>query len=111
MANQSYGERATKEIGRLKEDVGSLAQQLASFVDSTTDEALDEIRGQMHRVKRRLDEALSEAGERGQEAAVAVRDVAGTVTEAVEDSLHRHPLTTIGIALGLGFVCGAAWRR
>jgi ElaB/YqjD/DUF883 family membrane-anchored ribosome-binding protein len=103
--------RTASGIEALKSDVARLTEQLATVVDTTKDEAIDEVRAQMQRVKRTIDGLLSEAGDRGQEAVEAVRDVAEDFSETLEDSMHRRPLTTLALAVGLGFLCGVAWRR
>jgi ElaB/YqjD/DUF883 family membrane-anchored ribosome-binding protein len=58
-----------------------------------------------------IDDVLGQAGDRSHEAADAVREVADSFTESLEETMHRHPLTTLSVALGLGFIAGAAWRR
>ena len=40
-----------------------------------------------------------------------MRDVTENFAEAVDESLRVRPLTTLALAVGLGFVFGAAWRR
>ena len=37
-------------------------------------------------------------------------EVADKVIEPVEDMLSEHPITTIALGFGLGFVLGFAWR-
>jgi ElaB/YqjD/DUF883 family membrane-anchored ribosome-binding protein len=51
------------------------------------------------------------ATRKGREAATAVRDVAGNVADTVEESVQERPLATLGLALGLGFLMGAIWRK
>jgi ElaB/YqjD/DUF883 family membrane-anchored ribosome-binding protein len=56
-------------------------------------------------------QALSYAGQKGQEAMNSVRDVGDTLAVAVEKSVTKRPYTTLALALGLGFLFGATWRR
>ena len=58
-----------------------------------------------------LDGVLSEASEKGMEAADTVRDSTDTALEALEDAVRRRPFATLAIAVGLGFLFGASWRR
>jgi ElaB/YqjD/DUF883 family membrane-anchored ribosome-binding protein len=99
--------RTAGGIETLKSDVARLTEQLANLVDTTKDEAIDEARNQMQRLKRTIDDLLAGASDRGQE----VRDVAEDFSETLERSMHRQPLLTLALALCLGFICGAAWRR
>jgi ElaB/YqjD/DUF883 family membrane-anchored ribosome-binding protein len=107
----SNGSATANEIAKLKDDVAQLAQQLGNVADTAADGALDQIRAQVQRVKTSIDGVLAQAGDRGNEAADAVRDVSESLTEALEETVHRRPFTTLGVALGLGFIAGAAWRR
>ena len=34
-----------------------------------------------------------------------------SIEETLEDLIQQRPLATVGLALGLGFLIGAAWRR
>lgn len=109
MERQSDNYRATaRELGKLKEDVAKLAQQLSNVTDSATEETLEKVRGQVLRVKSELSDVFGGFGDRSREAA---RDVGDTLSEAVGETVHQHPLTTLGLALGVGFLAGAAWRR
>lgn len=101
----------TRELGKLKEDVAKLAQQLSTVTDTATEETLEKFRGQVSRVKSELNDVFGEFGGRGRSAGAAVRDIGDTLSDAVEETMHQHPLTTLGLALGVGFLAGAAWRR
>jgi ElaB/YqjD/DUF883 family membrane-anchored ribosome-binding protein len=56
-------------------------------------------------------QALNYAGQKGQEAMDNVREVGDTLAVAVEKSVSRRPYTTLALAVGLGFMFGATWRR
>jgi ElaB/YqjD/DUF883 family membrane-anchored ribosome-binding protein len=56
-------------------------------------------------------QALNYAGQKGQEAMDNVRDVGDTFAVAVEKSITKRPYTTLALAVGLGFLFGATWRR
>jgi ElaB/YqjD/DUF883 family membrane-anchored ribosome-binding protein len=49
--------------------------------------------------------------ERGGAAMDAAQDAAYSFEESLEDVITQRPLATVGLALGLGFLIGAAWRR
>jgi ElaB/YqjD/DUF883 family membrane-anchored ribosome-binding protein len=108
----SNGQRSTAaEIAKLKEDIAQLAQQLGNVADTATDGVFDQIRTQVQRVRSSIDDVLAEAGERGHHAADALSETTESVAEALEETIHRRPLTALGLALGVGFIAGAAWRR
>jgi ElaB/YqjD/DUF883 family membrane-anchored ribosome-binding protein len=104
------GRSTAREVRRLKNDVAQLVQQLGNVADSAADGAFDQIRAQLQRVKTSIDDLFVEARDKGQEASETVRNVGESVAETVEETL-RQPLTTLGLAIGIGFIFGATWRR
>jgi ElaB/YqjD/DUF883 family membrane-anchored ribosome-binding protein len=40
-----------------------------------------------------------------------MREVSDQFVEAIDESIKTRPYTTLGMALGLGFLFGAMWRR
>jgi ElaB/YqjD/DUF883 family membrane-anchored ribosome-binding protein len=96
------------DLKQLREDVGRLAQQMAGLFSETGDEALGEVKDRVRRMRDDLNEAVTDASVRGRE---AFTDVSDNIGEAIEASLREHPLTTVALAVGLGFLFGTAWRR
>jgi ElaB/YqjD/DUF883 family membrane-anchored ribosome-binding protein len=85
------------DLRALKDDVSKLAQQV---VNLASDKGSDAFR----KAKKQISDTAGEATD-------AVRDVRDTFADAVEDSLKERPYTTLALAVGLGFILGAAWRR
>jgi ElaB/YqjD/DUF883 family membrane-anchored ribosome-binding protein len=56
-------------------------------------------------------QALNYAGQKGHEAMDNVREVGDTLAGAIEKSVTKRPYATLALAVGLGFMFGAAWRR
>ena len=56
-------------------------------------------------------QALNYAGQKGQEAMDNVREVGDSLAVAVKKSVTKRPYTTLALAVGLGFLFGAIWRR
>jgi ElaB/YqjD/DUF883 family membrane-anchored ribosome-binding protein len=122
MANQ---ERSSKEFDKtagtiddiqhdlqvMRDDMSRLAQQVASLLSVTGSQALREVKAQMSRAKQSLDGVLSDASEKGMEAVDAAREGTATALEALEDAVRQRPFATLAIAVGLGFLFGASWRR
>ena len=40
----------------------------------------------------------------------AAYDAASSIEESLEDAITQRPLATVGLALGIGFLIGVAWR-
>jgi ElaB/YqjD/DUF883 family membrane-anchored ribosome-binding protein len=92
------------DLQALRDDVARLAQQIADIFAARGGKA-------WQRARASVDEALADAEDRGQDAVDAVREVGDNMAEAIDKSLHERPYTTLALALGLGFLLGAAWRR
>lgn len=100
-----------RDLQAMRDDVSRLAQQMASLLSVTGSQALREVKAQMSRAKQSLDGVLSEASEKGMEAVGTVREGTDTALEALEDAVRERPFATLAIAIGLGFLFGASWRR
>jgi ElaB/YqjD/DUF883 family membrane-anchored ribosome-binding protein len=55
--------------------------------------------------------ALNYAGQKSQEAMDNVREVGGTLVVAIEKSVTKRPYVILALAVGLGVMFGATWRR
>ncbi len=55
-----------------------------------------------------MGDAATEIGERSRD---MVTDMADTLGATLEENVRTRPLASIGIAVGLGFIVGAMWRR
>lgn len=99
------------DLQSLRDDIARLSEQVGGAVSEAGDDALGEAKAQIRRIKENIDGIISGAGAKGREATDAVRDVTGNFAEAIEESLRIRPLTTLALALGLGFIFGTTWRR
>lgn len=54
--------------------------------------------------------AAANAHDQAEDAAGSVREVAHNFGNALDDSLAKQPMTTLALALGVGFVLGALWK-
>src|ERR1044072_8572908 len=97
-----------RDVQALRDDLAKLAGQVGDLLSASGAEALANLKKRARRVQDDLDETMSDAGERGREALSEVSDHLG---EAPQESMQEHPLTTIALAVGLGFLVGTAWRH
>jgi ElaB/YqjD/DUF883 family membrane-anchored ribosome-binding protein len=93
-----------KDLQMLRDDFSRLAQQVADIVASRSGAA-------WQRAKSGVDGVMSDAQDKGQEAADAMREISDKFVEAVDESIKNRPYTTLAIAVGLGFLFGSTWRR
>jgi ElaB/YqjD/DUF883 family membrane-anchored ribosome-binding protein len=92
------------DLQALREDVARLAQQIADIFAAKGSKAWD-------RARSGVDEAIADAEDKGRDALDAVREVGDNLAGAIDESLKRRPYTTLALALGIGFLLGATWRR
>ncbi len=97
-----------RDMKALRADLAKLAGQVSELVSAGGGEAIAGLKERVHRMQDGLDETMSDMGERGRE---ALSDVTGHLSEALQELIEEHPLTTIALAVGLGFLFGTAWRR
>jgi ElaB/YqjD/DUF883 family membrane-anchored ribosome-binding protein len=76
----------------LSEDIQEIAKHLANL--------RKDLEGLTGQIRRAGDHQLERA-----------QDTAGEALKAVEDAVRQNPLSSLGIALGLGFLVGIVLRR
>jgi ElaB/YqjD/DUF883 family membrane-anchored ribosome-binding protein len=92
------------DLQTLRDDIARLGEQIGDIVASTGTAA-------WRRAKAGMDDAMSEAQDKGREAVSAVREVSDHFVEAIDESIKTRPYTTLAIVAGLAFLFGATWRR
>jgi ElaB/YqjD/DUF883 family membrane-anchored ribosome-binding protein len=93
-----------KDMQTLRDDFARLAQQVADIVANRGGAA-------WQRARSGVDDVVSDAQDRGREAVDAMREVSDKFVEAVDESIKNRPYVTLAMAIGLGFLFGATWRR
>jgi ElaB/YqjD/DUF883 family membrane-anchored ribosome-binding protein len=93
-----------KDLQTLREDFSRLAQQVADIVSNRGTAA-------WQRARSGVDGVMSDAQDKSREAVDAMREVSDKFVEAIDESIKDRPYTTLAIAVGLGFLFGATWRR
>ena len=92
------------DLQSVQQDVAKLTRQLADFVGAKGSETLSQ-------AKSNIDDAIASAQSKGSEAVGAVREVSDQMVDAIENSVKSRPYATLAVAIGLGFLLGATWRR
>jgi ElaB/YqjD/DUF883 family membrane-anchored ribosome-binding protein len=93
-----------EDLAALRDDVARLTQQLAGVLTAKGSKAWSHARSNVEGV-------ISDAQDKGMEAVGAVREVGDNVVDAIDESIKTRPYTTLALAVGIGFLFGATWRR
>jgi ElaB/YqjD/DUF883 family membrane-anchored ribosome-binding protein len=104
-------ERLEKDVTSVKNDISALTEQITDALNSFAGTAGKQARRSYKQARANVDSAVDDLSERGSAAMEAAQDAASSIEETLEELVHERPLATIGLALGIGFLIGAAWRR
>ncbi len=93
-----------KDLQALRDDLARLAEQVGEIVAAKGNAA-------WRRAKTSVDGVVSDAQDKGRDAAHAVRDVSDNFVDAVDKSIKSRPYATLALVAAAGFIFGTAWRR
>jgi ElaB/YqjD/DUF883 family membrane-anchored ribosome-binding protein len=102
-ASDASGDLAA-DLQALREDMARLAKQIADIFAAKGNTA-------WRRARSSVDDALADAEGKGRDAVDAVREVGDNMLDAIDESLKHRPYATLALAVGIGFLFGATWRR
>ena len=113
---RNLSEKATyegleKDVAAVKNDISALTDQITDALNTFAGTAQKQARRGYRNARANVDSAIDEVSERGNAMMEAAGDAAQSIEEILEDVITQRPLATVGLALGLGFLIGATWRR
>jgi ElaB/YqjD/DUF883 family membrane-anchored ribosome-binding protein len=92
------------DLQKLRDDFARLAEQVAGIAAGRGSAAWQHAMSDFESV-------ISDAHDQGDATADAMRERADKFVETIDESIKNRPYMTLAIALGLGFLFGATWRR
>ena len=104
MTDKATYERLEKDVTAVKNDISTLTDQITDALNSFAGTATKQARAN-------AESAVDDMSERGSAMMDAAHDAASSIEETLEDVITQRPLATVGLAIGLGFLIGATWRR
>jgi ElaB/YqjD/DUF883 family membrane-anchored ribosome-binding protein len=104
-------ERLEKDVAAVKNDISALTDQITDVLNSYTGTAKKQARRGYRQARANVDAAVDDLSERGGAVMDAAQDAAKSIEQTLEDVITQRPLATVGLALGLGLLIGATWRR
>ena len=111
MADKATYERLEKDVSAVKNDIAALTDQITDVLNSFAGTAGKQARKGYRQARANAESAMDDMSERGSAMMGAAQDAASSIEESLEDVITQRPLATVGLAIGLGFLIGATWRR
>ena len=111
LTDKATYERLQKDVTAVKNDITALTDQITDALNSFAGSATKQARRGYKQARANAEQTVDDLSERGGAMMDAAQDAASSIGESLEDVITERPLATIGLALGLGFLIGATWRR
>lgn len=89
-----------EEMARLRADIASLAETLRDLAKEVASDTVDAVK-----------EKLGQASGEVRDVASRAKEKAASAADSAEDTVKEHPLASVLIALGLGFLLAQLLRR
>ena len=105
------GKAASAASGDVQADLQALRDDVTRLASQITDIFAAKGNAAWSRAKSNVEGVVSDVSAKGQEAVDAVQEVGDKMVDAIDESVRTRPYTTLAIALGIGFLFGAMWRR
>jgi ElaB/YqjD/DUF883 family membrane-anchored ribosome-binding protein len=104
-------ERLEKDVAAVKSDIAALTDQITDALNTFANSAGKQARRGYRQARQNMDSTIDDMSERGSAMMDAAQDAYGSIEETLEEAITQRPLATVGLALGIGFLIGIAWRR
>jgi ElaB/YqjD/DUF883 family membrane-anchored ribosome-binding protein len=111
MTDKATTDRLEKDVTAVKNDIAALTEQITDALNSFAGTAGKQARRGYKQARANAESAMDDMSDRGGAMMDAAQDAASSIEESLEDIITQRPLATVGLALGLGFLIGAMWRR
>ncbi|MDA9436711.1 DUF883 family protein [Bradyrhizobium sp. CCBAU 51627] len=109
--DKATAERLEKDVAAVKSDIAALTDQITDALNTFANATSKQARRGYKQARDNMDSTLDDFSERSSAMMDAAHDAYGSIEETLEDAITQRPLATVGIALGIGFLIGVAWRR
>lgn len=109
--DKATAERLEKDVAAVKSDIAALTDQITDALNTFANSTSKQARRGYRQARDNMDTAMDDMSERGSAMMDAAQEAYGSIEETLEDAITQRPLATVGLALGIGFLIGAAWRR
>ena len=111
MIDEATYQRLEKDVTAVKSDIAALTDQITDALNTFAGATKKQARRGYKQARASVDSALDDVTARGSDVLGAAQDAAVSIEETLEDAIIQRPIAAVGLALGLGFLIGATWRR
>jgi ElaB/YqjD/DUF883 family membrane-anchored ribosome-binding protein len=111
LTDKATYERLQKDVTAVKNDIAALTDQITDALNAFAGSASKQARRGYKQARANAEQTMDDMSERGGAMMGAAQDAAYSIEESLEDVITQRPLATVGLALGIGFLMGAIWRR
>lgn len=111
MADKATYERLENDVAKVQSDITALAEQITDALNTLAGTASKQARRGYKQARANVDSVVDDISERGSSMMDSAQDAAVSMEETLENVIAERPLATVGLALGIGFLIGMAWRR
>lgn len=111
LTDKATYERLEKDVNAVKNDIAALTDQITDALNAFAGQAGKQARKGYRQARANMDSTFDDVSDRGSAMMDAAQDAASSIEESLEDVISQRPLATVGLALGIGFLIGAMWRR
>ncbi len=111
LTDKATYERLEKDVTAVKNDIAALTDQITDALNNFAGTATKQARRGYKQARANAESTMDDMSERGGAMMDAAHDAASSIEESLEEIITQRPLATVGLAVGLGFLMGAIWRR
>jgi ElaB/YqjD/DUF883 family membrane-anchored ribosome-binding protein len=111
MTDKATHERLEKDVTAVKNDIAALTDQITDALNTFAGSASKQAGRGYKQARANAEQTMDDMSERGGAMMDAAQDAAYSIEESLEEIITQRPLATVGVALGIGFLMGAIWRR
>ena len=111
MTDKATYDRLEKDVVAVKSDIAALTDQITDAINTFAGTAKKQAKRGYKQARAQVDSTMDDMTERSGAMMEAAQDAAHSIEETLEDVITQRPLATVALALGLGFLIGATWRR
>jgi ElaB/YqjD/DUF883 family membrane-anchored ribosome-binding protein len=103
--------RLEQEMAKMRDAIGGLSDQISDAASDIGSVAQEQARRGLRHARANMGSMVNDASDRLGVVANTAQSQASSLGDTLEDAIQDRPLSTLALAVGLGFLAGAIWRR